>query len=273
MPLTPEDVVNKRFQPTKFREGYDQDEVDDFLDEIVVELRRLNQENEDLRQRLLAADSRISELQRSGAGLADQLGHASPALPGGGAHVGGMAPTGSLNLATGMQPSAFPEAVQDPASLDTNNTNNLLQLARKLHEEHVREGMAKRDSLIAEGHATAARIVREAEAQHRADMNRLEQEKALIEHTIQELRSTEREYRARLRNFIEGQLAELEASEATAADMARPSGGALPLANAGYGIPGASDPIMPVQGYPPVMPQAAPGFGGWPQNPNPGYNQ
>ena len=41
MALTPEDVVNKRFQPTKFREGYDQDEVDDFLDEVVVELRRL----------------------------------------------------------------------------------------------------------------------------------------------------------------------------------------------------------------------------------------
>ena len=36
MPLTPEDVVNKRFQPTKFREGYDQDEVDDFLDEICL---------------------------------------------------------------------------------------------------------------------------------------------------------------------------------------------------------------------------------------------
>ena len=67
MPLTPEDVVNKRFQPTKFREGYDQDEVDDFLDEIVVELRRLGQENEDLRQRLLASESRIAELQRSGA--------------------------------------------------------------------------------------------------------------------------------------------------------------------------------------------------------------
>src|SRR5690554_7530343 len=66
MALTPEDVVNKRFQPTKFREGYDQDEVDDFLDEVVVELRRLNQENEELRQRLIASDSRIAELQRSG---------------------------------------------------------------------------------------------------------------------------------------------------------------------------------------------------------------
>ena len=51
MALTPEDVVNKRFQSTKFREGYDQDEVDDFLDEVVVELRRLAGENSDLRAR------------------------------------------------------------------------------------------------------------------------------------------------------------------------------------------------------------------------------
>src|SRR3954465_11655809 len=67
MALTPEDVVNKRFNPTKFREGYDQDEVDDFLDEVVVELRRLNQENEELRQRLLPGAGRIQELRRSGA--------------------------------------------------------------------------------------------------------------------------------------------------------------------------------------------------------------
>jgi len=57
MALTPEDVVNKRFQPTKFREGYDQDEVDDFLDEIVVELRRLTQENDDLRKKVAALES------------------------------------------------------------------------------------------------------------------------------------------------------------------------------------------------------------------------
>lgn len=46
--LTPEDVVNKRFQPTKFREGYDQDQVDDYLDEIVVALRHLATENDRL---------------------------------------------------------------------------------------------------------------------------------------------------------------------------------------------------------------------------------
>ena len=38
--LSTADVVAARFQPTKFREGYDQDEVDDFLDEVVAELRR-----------------------------------------------------------------------------------------------------------------------------------------------------------------------------------------------------------------------------------------
>jgi DivIVA domain-containing protein len=199
MPLTPEDVVNKRFQPTKFREGYDQDEVDDFLDEIVVELRRLGQENEDLRQRLLASESRIAELQRSGAGLADQLNNPTA--------------ESALSAIAVNAPSAFPEATQDPSTLDSNNTNNLLQLARKLHEEHVRDGLAKRDALIAEGHATAARVVREAEAQQRADMSRLEQEKALIEHSIQELRSFEREYRNKLKAFIESQLEDLEHSE------------------------------------------------------------
>jgi DivIVA domain-containing protein len=193
MPLTPEDVVNKRFQPTKFREGYDQDEVDDFLDEIVVELRRVHQENEDLRRRLLAADGRIAELQRSGADLPAQLASA---------------PSVSAPVAV----TAFPEAVSDPSTLDSSNTNNLLQLARKLHDEHVREGMVKRDELIAEGHATAARIVREAEAQQRSELNRLEQEKAVVEHRIQELKSFEREYRTKLKNYIESQLIDLDAA-------------------------------------------------------------
>lgn len=50
--LAPEDIVNKRFQPTKFREGYDQDEVDDFLDEIVVTMRSLLAKNSRLEQQV-----------------------------------------------------------------------------------------------------------------------------------------------------------------------------------------------------------------------------
>src|SRR5690349_14656565 len=57
MPLTPEDVSNKRFTPVRLREGYDMGEVDQFLDEVEAELARLTRENEDLRQKLSAAQA------------------------------------------------------------------------------------------------------------------------------------------------------------------------------------------------------------------------
>jgi len=206
MALTPEDVVNKRFQPTKFREGYDQDEVDDFLDEVVVELRRLGQENEDLRQRLIASESRIAELQRSGGSVSVSAQDQQPVATAQPAPISAPTPvqqTGSLS---------YPSAGVDASAIDPSNTNNLLQLARRLHEEHVREGIEKRDALIAEGHATAARVVAEAEAKQRSQISSLDQERTLLEHRIDELRTFEREYRQKLKGYIEGQLRELESN-------------------------------------------------------------
>lgn len=202
MALTPEDVVNKRFNPTKFREGYDQDEVDDFLDEVVVELRRLNQENEELRQRLMAADARINELQAGGA-VAPAPAAAPAPMP-----------------VAAPEPAFAPQVTGDPS--DPANTNNLLQLARRLHEEHVREGMEKRDALIAEGHAAAARVVSEAEQAQRAQLGALEQERVALERQIDELRTFEREYRSKLKGYIEGQLRELESANALATGAPAP---------------------------------------------------
>lgn len=194
MALTPEDVVNKRFQATKFREGYDQDEVDDFLDEVVVELRRLNQENEELRQRLAAAESRAGE------GGGAQAAAPSPVY----AEPAAAPPTVAVPT-----PTAAPQSEID----EQTSTTNLLQLARRLHEEHVREGVEKRDALIAEGHATAARIVAEAEAKQRAQMGILDQERVALEKRVDELRVFERDYRAKLKSYIEGQLRELDTAQ------------------------------------------------------------
>ena len=52
MPLTPADVRNKQFSTTRLRPGYDEEEVDAFLDEVEAELDRLIQENEELRAKL-----------------------------------------------------------------------------------------------------------------------------------------------------------------------------------------------------------------------------
>jgi DivIVA domain-containing protein len=54
MAFMPEDVLSKHFTATQFRRGYDEREVDEFLDEILVELPRLKSNNNDLRARLNA---------------------------------------------------------------------------------------------------------------------------------------------------------------------------------------------------------------------------
>jgi len=227
MALTPEDVVNKRFQPTKFREGYDQDEVDDFLDEVVVELRRLNQENEELKQRLAASDSRIAELQRGGGShdtSPERAGHDEYAHDEHTEHAPAEQQGDEHQTAEQAAPVAAPAAAAATATYsapagdpnDPSSTNSLLQLARRLHEEHVREGIEKRDSLIAEGHATAARIVAEAESKQREQIAVLEQERSQLEGRIEGLRTFERDYRQQLRGYIEGQLRDLDASAANA---------------------------------------------------------
>jgi len=182
MALTAEDIVNKRFQSTKFREGYDQDEVDDFLDEVLVEMRRVLAENEDLTQKLAASEARIAELQRSG---------------------------GSQS-SVGVSP--LPSSGDSLVEAENENANNLLQLARRLHEEHVREGIQKRDELIAEGHVQAARIVQEADTEHAAAKERLKAERQAVEREIDELKGFEREYRSSLKAFINKQLQGLESS-------------------------------------------------------------
>ena len=53
MPLTPADVHNVAFKkPPIGKRGYDEEEVDAFLDIVEVELSRLIEENNDLRARM-----------------------------------------------------------------------------------------------------------------------------------------------------------------------------------------------------------------------------
>ena len=60
MPLTPEDVRNKRFTPVRLREGYDMGEVDQFLDEVESELERLTTENDRAPQQARSGRSRAA---------------------------------------------------------------------------------------------------------------------------------------------------------------------------------------------------------------------
>jgi TolA-binding protein len=156
-------------------------------------------------------------------------------------------------------PVAAPAAAAFPADnpMDPSNTNNLLQLARRLHEEHVKEGVDKRDALIAEGHATAARVVAEAETRQRAQLGSLDQERQQLEHRIEELRNFEREYRQKLKGYIEGQLRELDTSNMiTAGSGQQPP--AQPPAQLQASAPAGNYAAPPVQ----QAPAGYPGFAG-----------
>jgi cell division septum initiation protein DivIVA len=87
----------------------------------------------------------------------------------------------------------------------------MLQLAQKLHDDYVRSGQEEGDRLIAEAKAEGTRIVREAEETSHRTLSQLEQERSLLERKIDELRLFERDYRTRLKSFLQNLLGDLDA--------------------------------------------------------------
>lgn len=200
MALTPEAVVEKRFQATKFREGYDQDEVDDFLDEVVAELRRLHAENDELRSKLKTCELRVGELSRAGA-TSPQVVVQKVAEP---------APAPAPEPKPEPAPAPAPTPAFAPAAADQGSAASMLSLAQEVHDKHVQEGEKKRDELVSEAKAQAERLISDAENKQRETLGSLERERSMLEREIEKLRVFERDYRSRLKSYLESQLRELE---------------------------------------------------------------
>ncbi|GAB3249707.1 DivIVA domain-containing protein [Arthrobacter pigmenti] len=207
MALTPEDVVNKRFQPTKFREGYDQDEVDDFLDEIVVELRRLNQENEDLRKQL--ADT---EAQPQTQSVPAPVPAAETAAPEESESAKAEAtPEPEPEPAVEEAPAKPAAETEEKAQPTSESAAGVLAMAQRLHDEYVNAGVEQRDKIISEAQVEAHGLVNDAQEKSRKTLGELEQQRAVLERKVEQLRGFERDYRSRLKAYIEGQLRDLDA--------------------------------------------------------------
>ena len=206
MALTPDDLLTKRFEETRFRDGYDQEEVDDYLDEIATQWRELIAE----RDRLAAE---VEQLKQGGAQPAAADAPAQAQQP----EAAQSAPVieGSAAPASDFSPSADSSA-------------SLLAMAQRLHDEHVLSGETRRDELIAEAEnkrdqlisgaeANAQKINDDAQARKKqlADefevtKSDLEQKRSDLQEKIDELKSFERDYRLRLRGYIESQLRDLD---------------------------------------------------------------
>lgn len=194
MALTPDDVVTKQFQHVRFKDGFDPDEVDDFLDEIVVEWRKALEENAELKTKLAAYES----------------GEAAPAV----AATPAAAVVEEVPAPVVAPSAAVAEEAVD-ATGSTTATAGIIELAQRLHDEHVAEGEAKKSQLISDAEAEVERVRTEAQAKQREEAARLERERNTLEARITELRNFERDYRTQLRGYIEGQLRDLDEKSAS----------------------------------------------------------
>jgi DivIVA domain-containing protein len=204
--LTADDVLNKKFQPTKFREGYDQDEVDDFLDEVVNTLRALDAENAELKAKLAAAERNggTADAPVADAAPVEQTQQIAPVED---------APVEPTPAPAPVQPSAAPApaAVSAPAGgAEPESATGLIALAQRVHDEYVSNGRAEADRILGEAKVEAERVAREAEEQRSRTLGQLEGERSLLERKIDELRVFERDYRTRLKSYLEGLLNDVE---------------------------------------------------------------
>ena len=225
MPLTPEDVRNKRFTPVRLREGYDMGEVDQFLDEVEAELERLTQENNDLRTKLAAASSQRPPEPTQAMPVPEPPrpveepkppaveAPAIPALRQGGESVGD-ASTAAARLLEIAAKNA--EEIEAEAK---DNADKILAEARMKAERLTNESRAKADRMEADARARAQKLDAETAERRQQLFGDLERDRDRLSREVEHLRSFEREYRSRLKNYFQAQLAQLEGEETVAAPL------------------------------------------------------
>ena len=225
MPLTPEDVSNKRFTPVRLREGYDMGEVDQFLDEVEAELERLNKENDDLRTKLSAAQSGGGET----AAITPQpmFKEPEPVAPPAPVAAAAPAPVQEFKVSTVADASSAAARLLEIATRNADElvdgakdeADKIVGAARTKAERMEAETKAKTDRLESDARTRAAMLDSETEARRKEIFGNLEKEKDNLNSEIEGLRSFEREYRSRLKSYFTQQLEALDGATATAAPL------------------------------------------------------
>jgi DivIVA domain-containing protein len=257
MPLTPADVRNKQFSTTRLRPGYDEEEVDAFLDEVESELDRLIQENEELRAKLaevlrgggkpaMALSSPLSDPQSDMMPEPMEIRRPEPM----------MRPPSYEPQDTGMDTAArvlsLAQQTADQAIADARReADETLGRARREADEVLTKARRQAEQITGDARARAESLERDAQERHRQAMGSLVQQREELERRVDDLRAFEREYRSRLKAYLEGQLRDLEAGVTDS--------GTFPVMSSPAAPPVPSAPQLPVGlGQPPMRSGSAP---------------
>ncbi|MGH3388149.1 MAG: DivIVA domain-containing protein, partial [Actinomadura sp.] len=181
MPLTPADVRNKQFSTTRLRPGYDEEEVDAFLDEVEAELDRLIQENEELRAKL--AECLRGKVPAMAAPIIEPKPDIAPIpepprpepKPEPEPALGlGMPPSGEDNMDTAARVLALAQQTADQAIADARReADETLGRARREADEILSKARRQADQVVSEARSRAESLDRDAQERHRQVMGSL----------------------------------------------------------------------------------------------------
>lgn len=224
MALTPQEVANKQFTTVRFKEGYDLDEVDNFLDEVELTLNAMTLEVQDLRSvskgtvpdsvreemRSLGVEnsrlkSELDQAQRKlqgaqpGSGVTSDRGASDVALKASQDRIAAL--EAQLDSLQRMQAEQAGSGTSTTASEQGVASVRILELAQRAADDVLASARIEAENMLAETKANVIRETRDLDAQ-----------RVSMERRVEELRAYEREYRGRLRNYLEAQLRELDSN-------------------------------------------------------------
>ena len=146
--------------------------------------------------------------------------------------MGGGMPHIEDNMDTAARVLSLAQQTADQAIADARReADETLGRARREADEVLTKARRQAEQITGDARARAESLERDAQERHRQAMGSLVQTREELERRVDDLRAFEREYRSRLKAYLEGQLRDLEAGVAES--------GAFPTMGSG------SQPPMP----------------------------
>jgi DivIVA domain-containing protein len=252
MPLTPADVHNVAFKkPSIGKRGYDEEDVDAFLDEVERELARLIEENSELRAQL----DRASRGMPPGPGADPRMAQENAELK---AQLDRVQREKVAADQAARQMQAELEQVRaqgpvggGPGGDGEQQALRVLMMAQRTADDHVNDARREADTLLSDARTKSEELTREARSKaealerdarqrHQEAMGGLDAKRSALQKHIEELKQFEREYRTRLKAYLESQLRDLDGrGQGLDAELGRPESGRNGSSMAGAGLAGS----------------------------------
>ena len=234
MPLTPADVHHVKFhKPPIGKRGYQEAEVDVFLDLVRAELARLIQVNKDLRNQVEQLDPQLRAAQGAAGPSPRPLDPPVPVTGSVRPLVKPRTPPCPEHDVQAAKVLAMAQQLADQLTGDAKaEVGEMLGEARTKSEQLLSDARAKADGMVSEARTRAETMLNDActtaetldrqsrekatsrkhdAARKHADiMGSISQEKSVLDKQVDELRAFEREYRKHLVIHLEAQLLALD---------------------------------------------------------------